>query len=629
MIPLVSFSILILSYVAFQNFAATIQAQLINELKTMASHTMDNLSRQMFERLADIEFLSSGNILVNSNLTKSEKMDYLRSMERAFKTYSSISIYDKEGIKIGDTRNILLGENESDKTFFKEAMKGKMYYDTIPTLSESLNQYVIHFAAPLYSESQEIEGVVVTRQPVIKINDIFKEIILQDKQIDSGSSNLKLDLISDNGTVIYSNHDRKSILQILPGFQEMIANNDYQNNTSMLSPVSAESRINGDEIIVSVPQGKGHLDYTGSDWFLILRENTDIVFGNLQKTVDQFLIVSGIMLAISIILILFIARTISLPLSKLMRKVIEIGKGNYDSKMDIKSTDEVGELASNFESMRQSINQVNQNLNNSVRERTLELEKANEELRLNDEYLEKINKELVSADKAKEEFMSMVSHELKTPLVPARGYVEILLRQKKTGELNEKQKKYANIVYRNLIKLEVLVNDVLDGYKIEMGKFKIQKNLVNVSELISSVVSDMPSLIGDKLITFKVDSQLTEETTIMCDQRRIEQVFANLIKNSIDFVPNSNGKITIGAELVQNQTMVQFSVEDNGPGIPADKMDKLFHKFYQVDTSLIRKHGGSGLGLAISKGIIEAHGGKIWIDKENNQGAAFRFTIPF
>ncbi len=629
MIPLVSFSIMILSYVAFQNFAATIQAQLINELKTVAGHTMDNLSHQMFERLADIEFLSTGNILVNSNLTLSEKMEYLRSMERSFKTYSSISLYDKEGIKIGDTRNILLGENESDKSFFKEAIKGKIHYDTVPTLSESLNQYVIHFAAPLYNESEEIEGVVVTRQPVNKINDIFKEINLEDKEIDSGSSNLKLDLISKNGTVIYSNHDRKSILQEIPGFQEMIGNNDRQNNMSMLNPASAETRINSDEIIVSVPQGKGHLDYKGSDWFLILRENTDIVFGNLQKTADQFLIVSGIMFVISIILILFIARTISLPLSKLMRKVIEIGKGNYDSRIDIKSSDEVGELASNFESMRQSVNQVNQNLNNMVMERTLELEKANEELRLNDEYLEKINNELVSADKAKEEFMSMVSHELKTPLVPARGYVELLLRQKKTGDLSEKQKKYADIVYRNILKLEVLVNDVLDGYKIEMGKFKIQKSLVNIRDLMSSVVSDLPSLIGDKQITFKVNSKLREETTIMCDQRRIEQVFANLIKNSIDFVPASNGKITIGAELIQNQTMIQFSVEDNGPGIPADKMDKLFHKFYQVDTSLIRKHGGSGLGLAISKGIVEAHGGKIWIDKEYNHGAAFRFTIPF
>lgn len=630
MIPLVSLSILILSYVGFQNFATTIQTQIINELKTMASHMMVNLSIQMFERIADIQFLSASNILTSSNLTLSEKMDYLRSLESSFKSYLSISIYNTEGIKIGDTRNVLLGLNESQKTFFKEALKGKVHHDTIPTLSESLNQYVIHFAAPLYNENKEIEGVVVTRQAINKINDIFREISLLDEQITSPNSGvLKLDLISDNGTLIYSNHDRKSILQIMPGFQEMISNYGQQNNMSMLNPAAAETRINDDEIIVSVPEGKGYLDYTGSGWFLLLRENTDIVFENLQKTVDQFLVVSGIILVISIILILFIARSISLPLSKLMGQVTEIGKGNYDSKIDIKSSDEVGELASNFESMRQSVNLVNQNLNNRVMERTAELEKSNEELRLNDEYLEKINEELVSADKAKEEFMSMVSHELKTPLVPARGYVELLLRQKKTGELNEKQKKYANIVYRNIIKLEVLVNDVLDGYKIEMGKFKIQKNLVNVMDLMSSVVSDMSSLIMDKQVAFKIDSKLREGATIMCDQRRVEQVFANLIKNSIDFVPASNGKITIGAELIQNETMVQFSVEDNGPGIPADKMNKLFQKFYQVDTSLIRKHGGSGLGLAISKGIIEAHGGRIWIDKEYNQGAAFRFTIPF
>jgi signal transduction histidine kinase len=224
--------------------------------------------------------------------------------------------------------------------------------------------------------------------------------------------------------------------------------------------------------------------------------------------------------------------------------------------------------------------------------------------------------------------MSMVSHELKTPLVPARGYIELLLRQKKIGDLNEKQKKYANIIYRNILKLEVLVNDVLDGYKIDMGKLKVQKNLVNVKVLISSVISDLDSLIGEKQITVIVDLRLVEETTIMCDRRRIEQVFANLIKNAIDFVPPISGKITIIAELVNNNTMVQFSVEDNGTGIPYEKMDKLFHKFYQVDTSLIRKHGGSGLGLAICKGIVEAHGGTIWIDKGYREGAAFRFTIP-
>lgn len=600
------------------------QMQLINGLETMASNTMDNLSRQMFERLADIRFLSDSNILGNSNLTNQEKVNYLRSMERAFKAYSSISIYDKMGIKIGDTRNIHLGENESDKEFFREAIQGNLYYDSVPTYSESLKQYVIHFAAPLLDENKTIDGVVVTRHPINKINDIFKEVISSDENMDNTNTYIKLDLISANGTVIYSSHDRGSILKVLPNFPELIS----QNNSSLFNSTAPQIQVNDFEILVSVPQGSGHLDYTGSGWFLLLRENTDIVFGNLQRTVDQFLVVSGIILTISIVLILFIARTISLPLSKLTDLVIRIGKGNYDSKIDIKSSDEVGELATNFEIMRQNVHDVNRSLNKIVDDRTRELQEANEELRQNDEYLANVNKELRLADKAKEEFMSMVSHELKTPLVPARGYIELLLRQKKIGDLNEKQKKYANIIYRNILKLEVLVNDVLDGYKIDMGKLKVQKNLVNVKVLISSVISDLDSLIGEKQITVIVDLRLVEETTIMCDRRRIEQVFANLIKNAIDFVPPISGKITIIAELVNNNTMVQFSVEDNGTGIPYEKMDKLFHKFYQVDTSLIRKHGGSGLGLAICKGIVEAQGGTIWIDKGYREGAAFRFTIP-
>lgn len=600
------------------------QMQLINGLETMASNTMDNLSRQMFERLADIRFLSDSNILGNSNLTNQEKVNYLRSMERAFKAYSSISIYDKMGIKIGDTRNIHLGENESDKEFFREAIQGNLYYDSVPTYSESLKQYVIHFAAPLLDENKTIDGVVVTRHPINKINDIFKEVISSDENMDNTNTYIKLDLISANGTVIYSSHDRGSILKVLPNFPELIS----QNNSSLFNSTAPQIQVNDFEILVSVPQGSGHLDYTGSGWFLLLRENTDIVFGNLQRTVDQFLVISGIILTISIVLILFIARTISLPLSKLTDLVIRIGKGNYDSKIDIKSSDEVGELATNFEIMRQNVHDVNRSLNKIVDDRTRELQEANEELRQNDEYLANVNKELRLADKAKEEFMSMVSHELKTPLVPARGYIELLLRQKKIGDLNEKQKKYANIIYRNILKLEVLVNDVLDGYKIDMGKLKVQKNLVNVKVLISSVISDLDSLIGEKQITVIVDLRLVEETTIMCDRRRIEQVFANLIKNAIDFVPPISGKITIISELVNNNTMVQFSVEDNGTGIPYEKMDKLFHKFYQVDTSLIRKHGGSGLGLAICKGIVEAHGGTIWIDKGYREGAAFRFTIP-
>jgi signal transduction histidine kinase len=123
---------------------------------------------------------------------------------------------------------------------------------------------------------------------------------------------------------------------------------------------------------------------------------------------------------------------------------------------------------------------------------------------------------------------------------------------------------------------------------------------------------------------------LRRSGTVKCDPQRINQVFSALIKNSLDFVPKEGGRITIGAgeDGPEKGQKVTFTVEDNGIGIPADKMDNLFKKFYQIDTTLTRKHGGTGLGLAISKGIIESHGGTIWLNKSYNKGASFKFTIP-
>ena len=126
-----------------------------------------------------------------------------------------------------------------------------------------------------------------------------------------------------------------------------------------------------------------------------------------------------------------------------------------------------------------------------------------------------------------------------------------------------------------------------------------------------------------------------------CDPTRIAQVIGNLVRNSVDFVEDKVGKITIRVELIENERVsntnkqdhnytdqVVITVEDNGPGIPPDKAKNLFKKFYQIDTTLTRKHGGTGLGLAISRGIIEAHGGKIWIALEHTNGTSIKFTLP-
>ena len=226
--------------------------------------------------------------------------------------------------------------------------------------------------------------------------------------------------------------------------------------------------------------------------------------------------------------------------------------------------------------------------------------------------LRKYNEELLSVERAKDEFMSMINHELKTPLVPIKGYTDMLLMPKIMGDLNEKQKKAIRSISYNVGKLELLISDILDVYKLDMGKFTLSKKDVDVNQLITSNMLEFKPLANQK--NTKIEADVQYNGVVYCDQRRIDQVITNMIKNAIDFVPADTGKIMLRVSKKEKQII--FSVEDNGIGIPPNKIDSLFKKFYQIDTSMTRKHGGTGLGLAISKGIVEAHGGEMWVDKE-------------
>jgi signal transduction histidine kinase len=233
--------------------------------------------------------------------------------------------------------------------------------------------------------------------------------------------------------------------------------------------------------------------------------------------------------------------------------------------------------------------------------------------------------EVKSAEKAKNEFISMLSHELKTPLLPIKGYSDMLLQQGLLGDLNEKQRKAAQLISRSSDKLETLVQDVLAVYKLEMDKMTFAKTDVAISDLVQRSIEDLKTTTTERQI--EVHSEIKTSGTVYCDPKRIDQVFSNLIKNSIDFVPKKEGKITVKVEQGSDSQVV-FSVEDNGQGIPVEKVDKLFQKFYQIDASTTRRHGGTGLGLVICKGIVEAHGGEIWIDRDYTSGASVKFSLP-
>lgn len=249
-----------------------------------------------------------------------------------------------------------------------------------------------------------------------------------------------------------------------------------------------------------------------------------------------------------------------------------------------------------------------------------------------EETLEDKNMELIveteklrERDNLKDELSAMVSHELKTPLVTISGYAEMLKEDNALGTLNPDQKHAVDAIDANCSKLERLIGDILDVQKVDLRKMKFNKNEFDVSEFMEDLIQIHARLMTDKKIHFANLSR--EKITITSDKDRLAQVFANLIKNAIDFVPENRGKIEIGAQYEDTKNVL-FYVKDNGNGISKENQENLFKKFYQVDTSLKRKHGGTGLGLVICKGIVEGLGGKIWFESEEGKGTTFYFSIP-
>jgi signal transduction histidine kinase len=228
-----------------------------------------------------------------------------------------------------------------------------------------------------------------------------------------------------------------------------------------------------------------------------------------------------------------------------------------------------------------------------------------------------------NVEKEKNEFLAMITHELKTPLVPIRGYADILLKGY-FGQLNENQRQRAEIIKASSESLLELISDLLDVQKLEVGQLKMKADNYN----IRSTVEKALSIIASQAMIDKIELSHTIRDDIFArfDEDRIVQVLTNLVKNSLKATEPTKGKVEVF--VTDSGSELNVSVKDNGRGISKDSLDKIFHKFYQVDTSSTREKGGSGLGLAICKGIVESHGGKISVQSEPGKGTTFTFSIP-
>ena len=317
--------------------------------------------------------------------------------------------------------------------------------------------------------------------------------------------------------------------------------------------------------------------------------NQELLTSSSQRgIIVQTLLVVDI--AIFFLVIVVVRQSLN-PLEIISRGMARVKEGIYGEKINYKIDDEIGQLVNTFNIMSDTIKQ--------------KTEEAKE------------------TDIAKDEFLSMITHELKTPLVPIQGYVDILLGGH-LGELNEKQKERLKIIKTSAGSLLRIISDLLDAQKLELGKLVVKKENRDIKDTIQMAIESLQPRATENKITIK--QHLDKEIQVPHDPERIRQVITNLLKNGLDVVKPNTGVIEVFVE--DSVSQVKVIVNDNGPGIPVEKQRDLFKKFYQVDTSLTREVGGSGLGLAICKGLVEEHGGSISVESTPGVGSSFSFTLP-
>lgn len=403
---------------------------------------------------------------------------------------------------------------------------------------------------------------------------------------------------------------------------------------------------------------KGFAPLALAGWYAVVSQDMGEIYAPM-KTLVTGAAIPGFFTVIILAMIWFnISRKMILrPISQLSEGADQIGSGNLNHRLDIKTGDELEGLAREFNTMAENLSasqeklkRWNEDLREEVAKRTTELEDANEELKESKEELQdslnqvmtlnediqasreelgKRNDDLASAnlklremDRLKSEFLANMSHELRTPLTAIIGFSELLV-DKVMGEMSEEQAGCVENILTSGQHLLKLINDILDLSKIEAGRMELHPETFNLSTIIDFIRKTTAPLIEKKRQTLKIEKAYLPD--IYADPGKIKQILLNLTGNAIKFTPDG-GMITIGAGFKNNSFIL--SVEDTGIGIKEEDRDRVFQEFQQAEGSTSREYGGTGLGLTLTKRLTEMHGGRIELESEAGKGSTFTVYIP-
>lgn len=310
-----------------------------------------------------------------------------------------------------------------------------------------------------------------------------------------------------------------------------------------------------------------------------------------ELLVDLAIMIVLALCIVAIFVALWLYWSIVDPLKKVQIATDNIKNGNLDFEMEVNSKDEIGELYADFESMRKRL-------------------KDNAE-------------EMMEADKRDREFISNISHDLKTPLTSIRGYCEGIMDG--VASTPEKMDKYIRTIYTKTTEMDDLINQLTLYSKIEQKSVPFNFTQVSASEFFGECAKALELELDAQNIQFEYHDRLKGDATLILDDEQIQRVINNIVANSVKYAHVSPLVITFTVE--EHGGDVRVSLADNGVGISPKDLPHIFDRFYRADSSRNRQTGGSGIGLSIVKSIIEEHGGTIQASSEKDKGTVISFLL--
>lgn len=596
-----------------------------------------------------------------------------------YPVFSEIFITNKYGANAAQTQKTS-DYYQADEEWWQKSKENGFYVSDVD-YDKSSQVYSLDICVRYDDEAGNFMGVIKASLNIQGINEILKG--LEPK---AGSENVdprydkvktrEFKLITKDGRIIYSTEKVAFFENIRNRLPKHIIHTPKAHWSLNYSIGEGDDLNESDELFVHA-HSKGHKDFKGFGWILIVEHEVKEILAPVINLRHTLLAISFFVSALAILVGLFMAHYISTPLAMLSDAAAKIGTGDFDTKIKIKSKDEIGVLADAFNKMvlklkekttsveRLNAERIKAIKNETLAKKTLESEKkiqiANismmeslletktkleeqtaelersrkavlnmmDDLKDEQQQAIELREQAETASKSKSEFLANMSHEIRTPMNAIVGFADLL----KTTSLTEKQTDYVNTVMSSGKVLLDLINDILDLSKVEAGAIVLEQidfNLENFVEDVFNVIRYRTSTHSEEdnvELYFDIEEGLPLD--FEGDPSRIRQILINLFSNAMKFTKKGEVGLHVKKEktLEDEMMLLRFTVKDTGIGIPEDKKKLIFESFAQADTSTTREYGGTGLGLAICQRLVKLMGGDIWVESKEGEGSQFIFTV--